>query len=154
MVSADELLDVIDCIYAAPLTPGGWERALGSISDLFGATAATYTGSLNNAPEFKPTFVFTDSPNEEAATAYKDYYFRICERGRLSRREPVGTVYYDHKYVSGTQIAKSEYYEFMARHDGKYAMGSTLGKPGVMAGNLQGIQQCAVHFSDRHGHPD
>jgi len=124
-----------------------------SISKLLGAEAATYSGSFVTSSAYRPSFLFHDSENHGAVREYLDYYHSICERGKYSMKEPMGTVYYDYKYFSESEINRSEYYDFLSRNNGKYAMGATIGLPRTSRG-LCGIQQCAVHFSAKHGHPE
>lgn len=151
-VSTDQILKTIEQIYAAPLIDSGWIAAMQSISELLGAEMSTYSGSQADQVVYKPTFMHHDSDNRDAVKQYIEYYHTLCERGRYSRNESPGSIYYDYKYFSESEMRKSEYYDFLAKNGGKYAMGTTLWKP-RKHWEEAGIQQCAVHFSDRQGHP-
>ncbi len=153
MASADDLLAVIDRIYAAPVTEDGWAGALGSLSRLFNASLSTYSGGPVGGATFRPTFMHHDGVDHAAVDAYAAYYHSICRRGIYSQNESVGEVYYDYKYFTESQIARDEYYDFVTRNGGKYAMGATLARPRAATGP-SGLQQCAIHFSKQHGHPE
>lgn len=123
-----------------------------SLSRLFNASLSTHSGGPASGSVYVPTFMHHDGADPSAVSAYADYYHTICRRGAYSRNEPVGAVYYDYKYLTETDIARDEYYDFLNRNGGKYAMGATLAKPGA-AQPKGDVLQCAVHFSSRHGHP-
>ncbi len=152
-VSPDRVSKTIDRIYEAPVTGGGWEVALRSITNLLGAGLSTLTGSLDEDGPYRPSFIHCDIAMEHACEEYCDYYHSICERARYSRKEPVGNVYYDYKYLTETEIRRSEYYDYLIRNGGKYALGTTLNLPDTSR-LTSGTQQCAVHFPDCCGHPD
>jgi len=152
-ISERELLSVVNNIYAAPMQQGGWVKALHSVTALFRASGSTYSGTLSNAAIYQPTFMYSDFDKSKALNDYIEYYHSICERARFSLREKVGSAYYDYKYFSESEMQKSEYYSFLTRNGGKYAMGATLGRRGRANGGT-GTQQCAIHFSDKLGHPD
>ena len=48
-ITERDLLGIVGKIYAAPMQPDGWVTALDSITALFGASGATYSGTLSNA---------------------------------------------------------------------------------------------------------
>lgn len=123
-----------------------------SLSRLFNASLSTQSGGPATRSAYVPTFMHHDGADPSAVSAYAEYYHSICKRGAYSRNEPVGAVYYDYKYLTENDIARDEYYDFLNRNGGKYAMGATLAKPGATQPKGD-VLQCAVHFSSRHGHP-
>ena len=151
-VSTDQILKTIEQIYAAPMIDSGWTAAMQSISELLCAEMSTYSGGQVVQSIYKPTFMHHDSDNCDAVRQYIEYYHTLCERGRFSLNESPGSIYYDYKYFSENEMCKSEYYDFLAKNGGKYAMGTTLGKPRKHSDH-EGIQQCAIHFSEKQGHP-
>ena len=152
-VSADHLIDVIEAIYAAPTQDHGWEAALCEIAHFLNATGVTYSGSYEDARSYRPNFMVHHNTDPEGVREYLKYYHATCERGRYSRREEIGDVYYDYKYFNEEHMRRSEYYAFLSRFGGKYGMGTTLARPDRNVGTT-GTQQCAVHYSPSQGHPD
>ncbi|NKB57834.1 MAG: PAS domain-containing protein [Alphaproteobacteria bacterium] len=148
MVRENEVLDVVEGIYAAALDGERWPGVLTAVADIVGGVDTTLeVHSVVGAPPL--FFVAGDRLPPLGIDDYLSHYAPICPRIPYLASQSPGSVGCDYEFISEQEMDRDAFYaDFLGSDDLRYfSSGSLINKPGMLGGAY-------VHRSRRQGHPD
>lgn len=144
---ADELLAIIEAIYAAGLDAELWPQALASITQLVGGVGATM--EIVDRRSFAHLEFFSFGVPLPGEIAYLDHYASMNPRIPEALPRKAGDTTWDYRILDENGIDRSEFYaEFLAPMDMRYAIAGILKTAATEFGAF------AVQRSARQGHVD
>ncbi len=141
------MLDVVDRLYQAAVDNEHWPQALSAVAQACGGIGATV--ELHDRPRRSLEFFRGEGMPDAGVERYAAYYHSVCPRLPWGQADPVGTPIYDGRYLTESEMSRSEFYEDFLLPDGfRYMVGGVIAN----RGNLFGV--VAVHRAASAGHAD
>lgn len=140
----EDLLELIDGLYAAAVDPALWPAALARMQTLLRASAAAV--ELHDARTKDVLMIQSNGLPEDGLRRYQEYFHLVCPRLRGAK---LGEIDYDYKFFSEAEMDRDEFYADFLAPDGfrYYAYTTVIDDADVWAA-------VGVHRSPRQGHVD
>lgn len=105
----DDILDVVQQIYASALDDSGWNTTFDAMADLFGCVGVSFeiADKKTNTPIF---LEIGDRIDSEISPEYLDYYGAISPRVAICSKYSVGDIGYDYRILSEAEMDADEFY--------------------------------------------
>lgn len=113
--SEEQVIELIDQIYDAALTPERWGAVLERIGRQIDATSGTSLWFGQSGLQLVRADIWNVS--DEALRDYQLHYLAFCPRYRASRDLKAGTIYDDQAQRASSSGLLSEYYSFVDKHE-------------------------------------
>ena len=122
-MNEDDLLGLIDAIYAAGLEPTGWKRMLEVLADSVGAQEA----SLGILTAHAAPWIVAPRTDPDYALTYQQFYHPLNLFWRHLAKHPIGTVATNAMLLTPEQLQTSQFYnEWSAPQGYRTVVGATL----------------------------
>jgi len=147
MPSHDDLLAVVEAIYAAGLEAERWSSALAGMTRLVGGVAATI--EVFDKQALAPRELHCHGLPPAAEIKYVEQYFALNRRLPIVKNHAVGEISWDYRMFDEDSIRHDPFYmEFLAQCGLRYFVG------GMIVADREEFAGVCVHRSPKQGHID